>query len=78
MIFGLNKIIKIIKKNIEISFLFLLLLITISITTIYNNNKILINEKGEDRSTYGMKEFWQMDDDKLVVQLCHLKQSKSF
>ena len=43
-----------------------------------DNMKILINEIGEDRSTYGMKEFWQMDDDNLVVQLCHLKQSKSF
>ena len=44
MIFSSNKIIKIIKKNIEITFLFLLLLITISSTTIYNNKKILINE----------------------------------
>ena len=38
------KIIKIIKKNIEITFLFLLLLITISSTTIYNKKKILIDE----------------------------------
>ncbi|MDB9698901.1 peptidoglycan DD-metalloendopeptidase family protein [Candidatus Pelagibacter sp.] len=44
MIFGSKKIIKIIKKNIEISFLFLLLLITILSTTIYNNNKKLINK----------------------------------
>ena len=44
MIFSSNKIIKIIKKNIEITFLFLLLLITISITHIYNNKKILIDE----------------------------------
>ena len=44
MIFSSNKIIEIIKKNIEITFLFLLLLITISTTTIYNNNKILIDE----------------------------------
>ena len=44
MIFSSNKIIKIIKKNIEITFLFLLLLITISITNIYNNDKILIDE----------------------------------
>jgi len=44
MIFGSNKIIKIIKKNIEITFLFLLLLITISSTTIYNKKKILIDE----------------------------------
>lgn len=44
MIFSSNKIIKIIKKNIEITFLFLLLLITISSTNIYNNKKILIDE----------------------------------
>jgi len=44
MIFSSNKIIKIIKKNIEITFLFLLLLITISSTTIYNKKKVLINE----------------------------------
>ena len=44
MIFSSNKIIKLIKKNIEISFLILLLLITIISTTFYNNNKILINE----------------------------------
>jgi len=48
MIFSSNKIIKIIIKKIEITFLFLLLLITISITTIYNNNKILINENYKD------------------------------
>ena len=44
MIFSSNKIIKIIIKNIEITFLFLLLLITISSTTIYNKKKILIDE----------------------------------
>ena len=44
MIFSSNKIIKLIKKNIEITFLFLLLLITISSTSIYNEKKILINE----------------------------------
>jgi len=44
MIFSSNKIIKIIKKNIEITFVFLLLLITISSTTIYNEKKILIDE----------------------------------
>ena len=44
MIFSLNKIIKIIKKNIEITFLFLLLLITILSTTLYNEKKVLINE----------------------------------
>ena len=44
MIFSSNKIIKIIKKNIEITFLFLLLLITISSTSIYNEKKVLIDE----------------------------------
>ncbi|XOJ73415.1 peptidoglycan DD-metalloendopeptidase family protein [Candidatus Pelagibacter sp. Uisw_114] len=44
MIFSLNKINKIIKKNIEITFFFLLLLITISSTTFYNKKKVLINE----------------------------------
>ena len=44
MIFSSNKIIKIIKKNIEITFLFSLLLITISSTTFYNEKKVLIDE----------------------------------
>jgi len=44
MIFSSNKIIKIIKKNIEVTFLFLLLLITISSTSIYNEKKVLIDE----------------------------------
>ena len=44
MIFSSNKIIKIIKKNIEITFLFILLLITISSTSIYNKKKVLIDE----------------------------------
>jgi len=48
MIFSSNKIIKIIIKNIEITFLFLLLLITISSTHIYNNKKILIDENYKD------------------------------
>jgi murein DD-endopeptidase MepM/ murein hydrolase activator NlpD len=48
MIFGSNKIIKIIKKNIEIIFLFLLLLITILSTTIYNKEKIIIDENYKD------------------------------
>ena len=48
MIFSLNKIIKFFKKNIEIIFLSLLLLITVSSTTLYNNNKILFNENYKD------------------------------
>ena len=48
MIFTSNKIIKSIKKNIEITFLILLLLITITSTTLYNTNKILVNENYKD------------------------------
>jgi len=48
MIFSSNKIIKLIKKNIEIIFLFLLLFISISSTTLYNNNKTLVNENYKD------------------------------
>jgi murein DD-endopeptidase MepM/ murein hydrolase activator NlpD len=44
MIFSSNKIMKVIKKNIEITFLFLLMLITISSTTIYNEKKLLVDE----------------------------------
>ena len=44
MRFSSNKIIKIIIKNIEVTFLFLLLLITIASTNIYNNKKISIDE----------------------------------
>jgi len=48
MIFSSNKIIKIINKNIEITFLFLLLFIAIISTTFYNNNKISINKNYKD------------------------------
>lgn len=48
MIFSLNKIIKLIKKNIQITLLFLLLAITVASTEIYNNKKILINENYKD------------------------------
>ena len=48
MKFSSNKIIKLIKKNIEIILLFLLLAITITSTTIYNNKKILLNENYKD------------------------------
>ena len=44
MIFSSNKIIIIVKKNIEITFLFLLILITIASTTFYNKKKLLIDE----------------------------------
>jgi murein DD-endopeptidase MepM/ murein hydrolase activator NlpD len=44
MIFSSDKIIKVIKKNVEIIFLFFLLLIAILSTDIYNKKKILINK----------------------------------
>ena len=46
--FNLNKIPKLLKKRIEIVFLFLLLVVTIASTTFYNNYKILINENYKD------------------------------
>ena len=48
MIFSSNKIIKLIKRNIEITFLSLLIIITIGSTTLYNNKKIAINENYKD------------------------------
>jgi len=48
MIFSLNKNIKLIKKNIEISLIFLLLIITVLSTSLYNNYKKLINENYKD------------------------------
>ena len=43
MIFNLNKITKPIKKNAEIAFLFLLIIITIASTTFYNKKKLVVN-----------------------------------
>ena len=48
MIFNLNKIQKIIKKNSEIGFLFLLIVVTVASTTFYNNQKKIINENYRD------------------------------
>jgi len=48
MKFSSNKIVKLIKKNIEIALFFLLLIITVASTTFYNNKKILINENYKD------------------------------
>ena len=48
MIFSSNKIIKLIKKNIEITFLFILILITIARTKFSNNRKILVNQNYKD------------------------------
>ena len=57
MIFSSNKIIKLIKKNVEISFVLLLLITTITSTKFYNNNKKLINENYKDviNNTYFKK-----------------------
>ena len=44
MVFSSNKLIKLIKKNVEITFLLLLLLLTITSTTFYNNYKKYINK----------------------------------
>ena len=62
MIFSANKTIKLIKKNIEIVFLFSLLLITIASTKFYNNNKILVNEnyKNVIRNIYFQKSVKQI------------------
>ena len=48
MIFDLNKITKLIKKNAEFAFVLILLAITIASTTFYNNKKILINKNYKD------------------------------
>jgi len=48
MILNLKKVPKLFKKNIEILFLFLLMIITILITTIYNENKRQINKNYKD------------------------------
>jgi len=64
MIFRTNKIIRLIKKNIEIIFLFLMLFITISSTTFYNTNKILINKnyKNVINNIYFQKSIHQIFD----------------
>ena len=48
MIFNSNKIQKLIKKNLEISFLFLITIITIFSTSFYNKKKTLINKNYKD------------------------------
>jgi murein DD-endopeptidase MepM/ murein hydrolase activator NlpD len=64
MIFSLNKKIKLIKKNIEIIFLFLLFIITISSTTFYNNNKASVNQNYKDviNNIYFQKSISQIFD----------------
>ena len=48
MIFNLNKILKLLKRNTEFTFLFLLVLVTIASTTFYNDKKKFINENYRD------------------------------
>tara|TARA_B110001450_G_scaffold62217_1_gene58988 strand:- start:630 stop:1934 length:1305 start_codon:yes stop_codon:yes gene_type:complete len=48
MIFNLNNIQKLIKRNTELAFLFLLIFITVMSTTFYNDKKKLINENYRD------------------------------
>ena len=48
MIFNLNKMPKLIKRNTEIAFLFLLIVVTIASTTFYNNKKKQVNETYKD------------------------------
>ena len=62
MIFSSNKIINLIKKNVEITLLFLLLAISIICTTFYNNNKIVtnINYKNTINNIYFQKSINQI------------------
>jgi len=48
MIFNLNKILMLVKRNTEFTFLFLLILVTIASTTFYNDKKKFINENYRD------------------------------
>ena len=48
MKFNTNKIVKLIKKNIEVVFLFILMVITVASTTFYNNKKVLVNKNYKD------------------------------
>jgi len=65
MIFSSNKIIKIIKKNTEIASVFLLLVVTIVSTKLYNNKKMLINKNYKEviNNIYFQKSFSQIFDD---------------
>ena len=64
MIFSPNKLIKLLKKNTEIFLLFLLLIFTIFSTTIYNNNKLEINENYKEiiNNIYFQKSLKQIFD----------------
>ena len=64
MIFRSNKIIKLIKKNLEITFLFLLIICTIISTTFYNNSKEQFNNNYKNliNNTYFQKSIKQIFD----------------
>ena len=64
MIFSLNKLIKLVKKNTEIFLLFLLLIFTIFSTTIYNNKKLETNENYKEviNNIYFQKSLKQIFD----------------
>jgi len=64
MIFPTNKIIKLIKNNIEIVFLFLLLVFTIFSTSLYNKKRDLIDENYKDiiNNIYFQKSIHQIFD----------------
>ena len=64
MIFSLNKLIKLVKKNTEIFLLFLLLIFTIFSTTIYNNKKLKTNENYKEviNNIYFQKSLKQIFD----------------
>ena len=57
MIFSFNKILKLIKRNTEVAFLFLLLFITVVSTKFYNDKKLLVQEnyKGVLNNIYFQK-----------------------
>ena len=64
MIFSLNKLTKLVKKNTEIFLLFLLLIFTIFSTTIYNNEKLKTNKNYKEviNNIYFQKSLKQIFD----------------
>ena len=64
MIFSLNKLIKLVKKNTEIFLLSLLVIFTIFSTTIYNNKKFETNERYKEviNNIYFQKSLKQIFD----------------
>ena len=52
MIFKLNNLKNLIYKNMEIIFLFLLIIITVSSTKFYNSRKLIVNENYKNYRFY--------------------------